>query len=145
MKMLFRHKGSAYLMVIGGLVVCMFALLYSLKSSMAARQTQARLQDRLQIFNVLQACHESLYHQLRATPVDDLSAFPLSGQLVFDDAICNYTGQSQLMQIFTITAKARLKDVEASSQRVFRVQVTETLRTRRVDWERRLVSDTLDW
>jgi hypothetical protein len=61
-----KTRGSAYLMVIGAMVLCLFALLHSLKSSMQARHSQARLQDRFQVHNLSRSCLEISYNQLKA-------------------------------------------------------------------------------
>ncbi|MBW7876268.1 MAG: hypothetical protein H3C47_09810 [Candidatus Cloacimonetes bacterium] len=135
-----NHQGSAYLMIIGAMVICLFALLYSLKSSMQARHSQARLQDRFQVQNLSQACMEACYNQLKISQLKE-SAIKKEAQIKILDGICRYEILKNQNPIFTVRSVGEIRGMTHERTQVFRAQLRPGPRqSTKVIWSRREVN-----
>jgi hypothetical protein len=61
-------KGSAYLFVLGAIVVTMLLLVFSLKKTVNTRKEQFSIENHLRASNAADSCVAYIYHQFKVNP-----------------------------------------------------------------------------
>lgn len=125
-------KGSAYLLVLGSILILTILLLSALKRSTSARKKVFHTSAHLFTANLKDSCITYLFHKVKSWPFDQVSEIPIEdGDISLPDGTCSWQVENSGARRFIFLVRSQNEKIISEARLV--IQGSEN--SRGIHWK----------